>query len=223
MLFYKRIYLLIFFLVAAVLVSSAQIADTAVARKIYESKDSLSPRPKEENLTFKETDITKLKDPKARSPKKAAIRSAILPGWGQVYNNKIWKVPIVYGALGGTGYYFFFSLKWYNQFKLATKVAMGIAASNDSTGYDKITDPQIRNYVNSNYTASLKNIRDSYRKDVDYSAVYFMIAWLLNIVDATVDAHLSTFDVNPNLTFKIQTGYSELARTNGVSLVLKFK
>ena len=66
---------------------------------------------------------------------------------------------------------------------------------------------------------SLRNYRNQFRKDIDYSVLAFIILWGLNVVDATVDAHLKTFDVSPDLS--LQFRYSELARTNGLSLVMR--
>ncbi|MCH5599385.1 DUF5683 domain-containing protein [Niabella ginsengisoli] len=70
--------------------ANAQTVDTAVARQLQEAKDTVV-KPTIENPAFKETDSTKLRDPNARRPGKAALRSAILPGWGQVYNKKYGK------------------------------------------------------------------------------------------------------------------------------------
>lgn len=219
---FRKLFSLNLFILAFVIAGNAQIADTSVTRKLLNAKDTLV-RPAEENPALKETDSIKLKNPNYRNPRSAALRSAILPGWGQVYNKKWWKVPIVYAAMGGTAWYFFDNLKWYKDLRLGYKVAYNIAANGDSTGYDKIKDFQVKNAVNNNSQNQLKFERDNYRKNVDYSFVYFFLAWALNVVDATVDAHLSTFDVSPDLSFKIQPGYSELAQTNGVSLVLKLK
>ncbi len=202
--------------------ANAQAADTSVAKKLLLEKDSVR-KPIEKNLAFTETDSIKLKNPHHRSPSKAAIRSAVLPGWGQVYNKKVWKVPIVYAALGGTAWYFFDNLGWFKDFRLGYNVAVGIAKRGDSTGYDRIKRPEVRRAVNNQQQNQLKFYRDDFRKNIDYSAIYFVLAWALNVVDAAVDAHLSTFDVSPNLTLKIHPGYSEMARTNGLSLVLVFK
>src|SRR5258708_38910294 len=78
------------------------------------------------------------------SPRKAAIRSAILPGWGQVYNKKYWKVPIVYAALGITGYIFVDNIKTYKDLKFAYAAKYKASLpppANDSTDYFKI-DPR---------------------------------------------------------------------------------
>ncbi len=155
---------------------------------------------------------------KVRNPRTAAIRSAILPGLGQIYNRKWWKLPLVYGAIGGTGYVFFFNLQWYNRTRYATNVLI----KEGPTAYEKV-HPQLQPFVQNGRTETLRYYRNSYRRDVDYAAIFFLLAWALNVVDATVDAHLSSFDVTPDLSFKIKPGYSDLAKTNGISFVLQFK
>ena len=203
--------------------AKAQIADTSVTRKLYQAKDSIRAVA-EPNPAFKETDSIKLKNLHAHDPRKAAIRSAILPGWGQAYNKKYWKIPIVYAALGATGWYFFDNLKYYKQLRLGYSVAYRISQKNDSTGYNKITDTNVKLAVDQgNRLEQLQFYRDKTRREVDYAALYFMIAWALNVLEASVDAHLSSFDISPDLTLKLQPGFSDMAKTNGLSLVLKFK
>lgn len=155
---------------------------------------------------------------KVRNPRTAAIRSAILPGLGQIYNRKWWKLPLVYGALGATGGIFLYNLKWYNRTRYATNVYL----TEGPTAYEKV-HPMLQTFVQNGNVETLRYARNSYRRDIDYSALFFLLAWALNIVDATVDAHLSSFDVNPDLSFKIKPGYSELANTSGISFVLNFK
>jgi hypothetical protein len=75
--------------------------------------------------------------------------------------------------------------------------------------------------VNSNALDNLRYYRNQYRRDIDYSVLAFLILWGLNVVDASVDAHLMSFDVSPDLSLKIKPGYSEVANTTGLSLVLK--
>lgn len=155
---------------------------------------------------------------KVRNPRTAAIRSAILPGLGQVYNRKWWKLPLVYGAIGATGYIFFYNLQWYNRTRYATNVLI----NEGPTAYEKV-HRQLQPFVQNNRLETLRYYRNSYRRDIDYAALFFLLAWALNVVDATVDAHLSSFDVSPDLSFKIKPGYSDLAGTNGISFVLNFK
>lgn len=208
----------------------AQTVDTTVARQIMAAKDSVV-KPTIKNPAFRETDSAKLRDPNARIPRVAAIRSAILPGWGQIYNKKLWyiKVPVIYAALGITGGIFVNNITWYNRTKYAYRVAINIQEGKDSlTGaaYGKVYESLKRVFFEGSQGVQpeyLRTNRDYFRKNLDYAAIYFIVAWGLNVVEAAVGAHLSSFDVSPDLSFKIQPGYSELAQTAGVSLVLRVK
>ncbi|MGZ3847604.1 MAG: DUF5683 domain-containing protein [Flavisolibacter sp.] len=163
------------------------------------------------------------------SPRKAAIRSALIPGWGQFYNKKYWKIPIVYGGLGVSAGVFIFNLKSYRDFRFAYKARIEASTPSvrdpntgalvgDSTDFKKLK--QIYTVLDIN---AIRNYRDEYRRDIDYSALVFLLLWGLNVVDATVDAHLKAFDVSPDLTLHFRMGHSQMAGTNGVSLVLAFK
>ena len=153
---------------------------------------------------------------KIYSPKVAARRSAILPGLGQIYNKKYWKLPIIYGGLGVTGYIFFDNLKTYKEYKFAYSARIKAQPPNpDSTDYNQLED--IYKVLSPN---SIRAARDEFRRYVDYSALIFILLWGLNVVDAAVDAHLKAFDVSPDLSLRFKAGYSDMAKTNGVSLVL---
>jgi hypothetical protein len=149
------------------------------------------------------------------SPKVAAFRSAVLPGLGQIYNKKYWKLPIVYGALGVSAGVFVYNLSWYKR----TKYAYKVLATQDVANYDKV-HPQLRRLVDGGQLETIKYYRDEYRRDIDYSAVFFVLIWGLNVVDAAVDAHLKAFDVSPDLSFRFKAGKSEMAGTHGMSLVM---
>lgn len=152
----------------------------------------------------------------AHSPGKAALRSAILPGWGQIYNKKYWKLPIVYGALGTCAGIFIYNLKNYRDFRFAYRVRYNMRVlKTDSSLFSQIK-PQLQPLSEE----SLRFQRNLFRRDIDYSALVFLLLWGLNVVDASVDAHLKSFDVSPELSFRFKPGYSELARTNGISFVL---
>ena len=159
---------------------------------------------------------------KAFSPKKAALRSAIIPGWGQVYNKKYWKVPIVYGALGVTAAVFLYNLNTYRDLRNAYKVRVQFS-SPDATAADTLHYNQLAPLYQQLDVNAIRTYRDEYRQNIDYSVLVFIALWGLNIADAAVDAHLKSFDVSPDLSFKIKFGHSQMAGTNGVSLVLALK
>jgi len=164
-------------------------------------------------------------------PKKATIRSAIIPGWGQAYNKKYWKIPIIYGALGTTAYVFFYNISTYRDLRFAyqAKYKASLPPADpsrpnqpgpfrDSTDYFRIKPEYLPYDAN-----SLRIYRDEFRSNVDYSVLVFLLFWGLNVIDATVDAHLKLFDVNPDLGFKMKFGPSQMAGTTGLSFVLAFK
>ncbi len=150
---------------------------------------------------------------KPYNPNIAIRRSAIVPGWGQITNKKYWKVPIVYGALGTTAFVFFRNLKQYHESRDAYANAIDGDTSNDyliKQPYFSVKDqPQ-----------SIQSFRNAVRQNVDYSVLVFIVFWGLNVADAAVDAHLKTFDVSDNLSLQFKPGHSNMANTNGISLVL---
>ena len=129
------------------------------------------------------------------SPTKAAWLSAVLPGAGQIYNHKSWwwKVPIIYG--GGTGliYGFVFYQQGYDDFRNAYKYRIQTGAlTNGDARYDRFQTP------------TLKLIRDSYRQARDQCGLGIFLLYTLQILDATVEAHLLEFNINDDLSLKVQ-------------------
>lgn len=151
------------------------------------------------------------------SPKKAAIRSALLPGLGQIYNKKYWKVPIVYGILGVSGGVFLYNLGQYNDTRFAYRVKYNMRVNRTDSALFSSIKPSLQPISEE----SLRFYRNQFRRDIDYSALVFLLLWGLNVVDAAVDAHLKSFDVSPDLSLRVRPGHSELAGTNGISLVLR--
>jgi hypothetical protein len=143
-------------------------------------------------------------------PRKATIRSAMIPGWGQIYNKKYWKLPLIYGALGVTAGVFVYNVKNYRSLRQAYIYRIDTIASND-----ELIDPKFKNLS----AGALQSYRNTFRQNIDYSVLFFILFWGLNIVDATVDGHLKQFDVDENLSFKIKPGFSPMANTTGLSLV----
>ena len=150
------------------------------------------------------------------SPRKAALRSAVIPGWGQVYNKKYWKVPIVYAGIGIPAYAFFYNKKWYDRTRYAYSVVASRTTNPDSL--NKIHS-RLKPLVDARADGSLLNFRNEFRRDMDYSVLFFLLFWGLNVVDATVDAHLKEFDVGEDLSLKVKPSILEGGRAAGVSFV----
>jgi len=151
------------------------------------------------------------------SPRKAAIRSAILPGLGQIYNKKYWKLPLVYGAIGASGAVFVYNITNYKDTRFAYRVKYNMRVN----GTDSLLFNSIKSNLQPLPEESLRYYRDQFRRDIDYSVLFFLLLWGLNVVDASVDAHLKTFDVGPDLSLQFKAGYSELAQTNGFSIRMR--
>ena len=150
---------------------------------------------------------------KKYNPGIAIRRSAMLPGWGQFTNKKYWKIPLVYAGIGVPVYLFTKNLKQYKE----AKNAFILASDNDPSNDDQIKEPY---YSVRTQPDRIRVFRNSVRQNVDYSVLFFIIFWGLNVADAAVDANLKTFDVSDDLSIQFKGGYSPLANTNGFSLVL---
>jgi hypothetical protein len=157
---------------------------------------------------------------KKHDPRKATIRSAILPGWGQAYNRKYWKIPIVYAALGITGAIFNYNRVNYNKVKFAYFAAINRGTADSVLFPLNKVAPELQGRVLSGDTYSLQSYRNSFRKDIDYTVLFFLFFWALNVVDATVDGHLKDFDISSDLSFKVKPAfYTSPTAPLGVSVV----
>ena len=168
-------------------------------------KDSLKTR----QSSFSDTALVK-KHP----PKMAALMSAIVPGLGQAYNKKYWKVPLIYAGFAGLGYAFKIHQNKYNIYKQAYQYGI----DKDST--------TINPYKGIYSDANLKTLINSYHKYRDLFAITISALYMLNIVDASVDAHLFTFDVGDDLSLKVSPYISNIAYTPktpvGLTLTCRF-
>lgn len=186
----------------------SQKVDSSAAKK-----DSASINVTKAGSASKKDSINK----NERSPAKASLYSAILPGAGQVYNGKYWKVPIVYIALGIPAYLYFYNKSWYEK----CQYALAVAVNNSKGDSLAAVDPQLQPLAAQGPSASnyIINYRNEFRKNQDYSALFFLLFWGLNIVDATVDAHLHNFNVSDDLSIKIKPAIIPGANAAGLSLV----
>lgn len=148
---------------------------------------------------------------------KASLRSAIIPGWGQAYNKKYWKIPIVYGALAIPVSTFIYNKNWYEK----TRDAYKIKYYNDTSYVSDLPTDGIDPQLQPLSTQSTRIYRDEFRKNMDFSVLAFLLLWGLNVADAAVDGHLKSYNVNEDLSLKIKPGYSPIGQTNGLSLILE--
>ena len=130
---------------------------------------------------------------------KASLRSAILPGLGQVYNKKYWKVPIVYGILAIPVSTFSYNSTWYKK----TRFAYAARSDKDTTN-DKLIAPELQPLA----TDALKLYRNEFRKGMDFSILGLLVLWGLNVADAAVDGHLKSFDISDDLSMRLKPNLS---------------
>lgn len=149
---------------------------------------------------------------RSHSPAKASLLSAALPGAGQVYNRKYWKVPVIYAAFAGLGYLAKWNDNRYDTYRTAYRFRVD---GNPET---------VDNYTEIYSDNDLKLLRDYYRRNRDLSLIFAGLVYVLNIVDASVDAHLFYFDVSDNLSMNISPGIMPYHRTSltGINIGLKF-
>jgi hypothetical protein len=144
---------------------------------------------------------------------KAALRSAILPGLGQAYNKKYWKIPLVYGALAIPISTFRYNSDWYDK----TRFAYSVRVTNDTANFKNIARE-----LQPISTEALRTYRNSFRKNMDFSVLGLLLMWGLNIVDATVDGHLRTFNISDDISMSIQPSSRNLQYGLGLSATLNF-
>lgn len=142
------------------------------------------------------------------NPQKALLYAAILPGSGQVYNKKYWKVPIVYGGFAFLGYYIDFYNDNYRFYR--GEIFKFLNTGSSSTGLQE---------------SSLRSITDRYRRERDFFIILTGLWYALQIVDAHVDSHLKEFDINPNLQVRVEPTFKQdmlLGRQSGFTVSIRF-
>lgn len=147
-------------------------------------------------------------------PNSVMYKSMIIPGWGQIVNRQIWKVPIIYGLLGGLTWYSIQLTKKYHDYRAAYYNLHPEIP--DDFRFGPTPD-----YIPENSSLQqLRNIRNTYRNDRDLVYIGIVLAYGLNILDAYVFAHMRSFDVSEDLSMKagIQPGVRGWAAVPGVTL-----
>lgn len=163
----------------------------------------------QEEMTLQTKDTVKaIINPNA--PAKAAFYSALLPGLGQAYNKKYWKIPIVYAGLGISVYAYTFNQREYHKFRDEYK--RRLAGTNDPEHpiYGGLDDDR------------LIRAQKFHQKNRDLSALITGAIYILNIVDANIDGHLMQFNVNDNLSIKPEMNQNEIDYKFNYGMTLTF-
>ncbi|CAN5260954.1 hypothetical protein BH09BAC3_BH09BAC3_22790 [soil metagenome] len=166
--------------------------------------------PTDSLVTLKNGKVVSVKEYAARyNPRKALLYAAIVPGMGQIYNKKYWKVPLVWGGMTAlviqTGIFDQGYTKYRNQL------------------FSYLADPV--NYQPDFSEAQLRTLIDGYRRQRDFFIILTGIVYLLQMVDAHVDAHLKEFDLNPQLKLSVRPDTQQnnmIGRSNGFAITLIF-
>lgn len=186
---YMNKWLLVFGVFLMAVSAMAQSRDTLPLSKLKLGVDSLEAV--DTSIVMVDVGIEESDYP---NPKKAAYWSLAIPGAGQIYNRRWWKVPLVYGALGGMVYLIDFNTRQYKRLKTALDL--------------KREDmPHEFSGTNIDTETALLSLRDGFDKDRQLSYIFTVVVYGLQAMEAFVDAHLKNFDVDDDLSFKLKPSF----------------
>jgi hypothetical protein len=160
------------------------------------------------------------------SPKKATIFSAVLPGLGQAYNKKYWKIPIIYAGFGTIGYFIGWNNGFYKTYKLAYN-----DLTDDNSDTNSHLDLEASQYYDldnptdyNNFKSGLSKQSEYYRRNRDLLIISMIGFYGLNVIDASVDAHLFDFDISEDLTMNWQPAVQTFEKqlVYGANFTFKF-
>jgi len=183
------------------------------ANLFAQTSDTLTVKKEEKILVVKDS----LKEPyDPLAPQRAAFYSAVIPGLGQAYNKKYWKIPVIYAGMATGVYFYLQNDKDYDRFRDAYK--RRLAGFTDDEFYGTGTTPVISN-------ERLIDAQRSAQRNKDVSIIVSLAFYLVNIIDANVDAHLRQYNVNEDLSLQPNLDINPInAQTNyGLSLTYRFK
>lgn len=153
------------------------------------------------------------------SPRKATYLAMALPGLGQAYNKKYWKIPIIYAGFGTLGYFIHTNNQEYKKFKAAyTYVTDELEGDPPNDMVERYDSDETK----------LKSIKDYYRRNLELSYILTGALYILQVLDATVDAHFVNYDVSEDLSLHISPKiepdpFYPIHPSPGLAITLKFK
>lgn len=137
------------------------------------------------------------------NPTKATWLALVIPGGGQIYNRKYWKLPIIYGGFAGCAYALTWNNKMYKDYMQAYKdAALGNWEANSI--HDLLPPGYLERTPKTQITETLRKRKDTYRRYRDLSIFAFIGVYLISVIDAYVDAELSNFDITPDLSMRVE-------------------
>jgi hypothetical protein len=158
------------------------------------------------------------------SPKRATIYSAVLPGLGQAYNKKYWKIPIIYAGFGTIGYFIGWNNGRYKTYKLAySDLTDGNPETNSHLQFAEYYDLDNSTDYN-NFKTGISKYSEYLRRNRDLLIISMIGFYGLNIIDASVDAHLFNFDISEDLTMNWQPAVQTFEKqlVYGANFTFKF-
>jgi hypothetical protein len=172
----------------------------------------------ENNIILQDTVTRQSIDP--LSPSRAAFYSAVLPGLGQAYNKKYWKIPIIYAALGTSIYLYIDNTNAYNRYRDAYKRRLAGFSDDEFWGIDAEGNPFNNPGISND---GLIRAQRSLRRNREISLLVTIGIYALNIIDANVDAHLLQYNIDENLALKPHFILNENDESTNLGLTLDFK
>ncbi len=211
---YFIILLIIFYFSNSIAQEKDSIQIDSITTDTLKTEKTTTQNLKIDSLSAKK----KVIDPLA--PSRAAFYSAVLPGLGQAYNKKYWKIPIVYAALGTGIYSYAWNQKQYNRYRDAFKRRLA--------GY---TDDEFYNINNDELVIGSPDVSDNalidaqefYQQNRDLSLLITVVLYALNIIDANVDAHLQQYNVSEDLSLRPFLYQNEINFKPNLGLALSFQ
>lgn len=202
-----RNYILLFFFFSALPLFAQEDSLSVKTQEVISQNDSVSVVTEElvQGPDYKPYDPL--------SPARAAFYSAVVPGLGQAYNGKYWKIPIVYTALGVGVYFYLNNDKEYDRYRDAYKSRL--AGRTDDEFSTEAGQPILTN-------AALIDAQKFYQRNKEISLLVIVGMYALNIIDANVDAHLQQFNVDENLALKPALNYDRFTGKTGYGVSLNF-
>ena len=184
----------------------------------FAQTDSIKIELKSDSIIIFDADIIETEISNKKNPRRALLYSLALPGLGQAYVGKYWKIPVIYSALGGTAYLINSNNKKYK--KYLTGLNEILWHQIDSTEYP------ITIFADNPDVETITQYKDKFRRTRDLSALLFITVYVFNLIDASVYAHLYDFDISDDLSLKIRPEVLPIftqKNSNTIGLTFSFK